>query len=254
MQVRVARHTERLEEVVRFYRDALGLAEIGRFERHAGYDGVFLDLPGTGAHWSSRPAAPTPRPSRTPSRCSCSTSAPRTRCGRPAERAARDAGGAGQPVLGRARHHVRGPRRLPRRPRGGYMVSTLADAVRSYERQIVDLTRRLVAIPSENPPGRHYRECAETLADAMRDIGLEPRTTDTHCVQASTAGRGRCLYLHGHYDVVPAQDTAPVRPRAARRADPRPRQRRHEGRPRRDALRGRRGARRRRSSSTAGSA
>jgi catechol 2,3-dioxygenase-like lactoylglutathione lyase family enzyme len=50
MQLRVARHTERLAEVVAFYRDALGLPEIGRFEDHDGYDGVFLALPGTGAH------------------------------------------------------------------------------------------------------------------------------------------------------------------------------------------------------------
>ena len=49
MQFRVARHTQRLEELVRFYRDGLGLPEIGRFEGHAGYDGVFLAVPGTDA-------------------------------------------------------------------------------------------------------------------------------------------------------------------------------------------------------------
>src|SRR6266446_5525549 len=50
MQVRFARHTSRLAELVRFYRDGLGLPELGRFENHDGYDGVFLDLPGTNAH------------------------------------------------------------------------------------------------------------------------------------------------------------------------------------------------------------
>jgi catechol 2,3-dioxygenase-like lactoylglutathione lyase family enzyme len=50
MRVRVARHTDNLEAIVAFYRDRLGLPEIGRFTDHAGYDGVFLDLPGTGAH------------------------------------------------------------------------------------------------------------------------------------------------------------------------------------------------------------
>lgn len=50
MQVRFARHTDRFDQVVAFYRDGLGLPEIGRFEGHEGYDGVFLDLPGTGAH------------------------------------------------------------------------------------------------------------------------------------------------------------------------------------------------------------
>lgn len=49
-RLRVARHTERLDELVRFYRDGLGLPEVGRFQNHNGYDGVFLAVPGTGAH------------------------------------------------------------------------------------------------------------------------------------------------------------------------------------------------------------
>jgi ribosomal protein S18 acetylase RimI-like enzyme len=49
-QVRVARHTKRLAEVLAFYRDGLGLIEIGGFRDHDGYDGVFLALPGTNAH------------------------------------------------------------------------------------------------------------------------------------------------------------------------------------------------------------
>jgi catechol 2,3-dioxygenase-like lactoylglutathione lyase family enzyme len=36
--------------MVAFYRDGLGLPEVGRFEGHDGYDGVFLGLPGTSAH------------------------------------------------------------------------------------------------------------------------------------------------------------------------------------------------------------
>jgi catechol 2,3-dioxygenase-like lactoylglutathione lyase family enzyme len=50
VQLRVARHTERLDAVVAFYRDGIGLPELGRFGGHAGYDGVFLAVPGTGAH------------------------------------------------------------------------------------------------------------------------------------------------------------------------------------------------------------
>src|SRR4051794_14302896 len=50
LQVRVARHTARLDEVVAFYRDGLGLPVIGGFRDHDGYDGVFLALPGTGVH------------------------------------------------------------------------------------------------------------------------------------------------------------------------------------------------------------
>jgi ribosomal protein S18 acetylase RimI-like enzyme/catechol 2,3-dioxygenase-like lactoylglutathione lyase family enzyme len=50
IQVRVARHTQRLDEIVRFYRDGIGLTEVGRFHNHDGYDGAFLELPGTDAH------------------------------------------------------------------------------------------------------------------------------------------------------------------------------------------------------------
>jgi catechol 2,3-dioxygenase-like lactoylglutathione lyase family enzyme len=50
MHLRVARHTQRLDEVVAFYRDGIGLPEIGGFRGHRGYDGVFLAVPGTEAH------------------------------------------------------------------------------------------------------------------------------------------------------------------------------------------------------------
>lgn len=50
MQLRVARHTERLDELVRCYRDGIGLTEIGGFHDHDGYDGVFVAIPGTSAH------------------------------------------------------------------------------------------------------------------------------------------------------------------------------------------------------------
>lgn len=50
VQLRIARHTERLDELVRFYRDGLGLVEVGGFREHDGYAGVFLEVPGSGAH------------------------------------------------------------------------------------------------------------------------------------------------------------------------------------------------------------
>ncbi|HZS32700.1 MAG TPA: VOC family protein [Methylomirabilota bacterium] len=66
MQLRVARHTARLTEIVRFYRDGLGLPEIGRFADHDGYDGVFLAVPGTSTHLEfttgGRHGPPAPHP------------------------------------------------------------------------------------------------------------------------------------------------------------------------------------------------
>ena len=50
MQVRIARPTDRLEEVVRFYHVGLGLPIIGSFAGHRGYDGVMVGLPGRRYH------------------------------------------------------------------------------------------------------------------------------------------------------------------------------------------------------------
>ena len=44
--IRVARPTDRLAEVVRFYTEGLGLEQIGGFEDHDGYSGAILGLPG----------------------------------------------------------------------------------------------------------------------------------------------------------------------------------------------------------------
>lgn len=66
VQVRIARPTDRLEEVARFYRDGLGLPELYRFEDHDGYDGVMLGLPGRPYHLEfthHRNGSPCPAPS-----------------------------------------------------------------------------------------------------------------------------------------------------------------------------------------------
>ena len=64
--LRIGRHTERLDAIVAFYRDGLGLTEIGGFRDHDGYDGVFLEIPGTRAHLEftagGKEGAPTPHP------------------------------------------------------------------------------------------------------------------------------------------------------------------------------------------------
>jgi catechol 2,3-dioxygenase-like lactoylglutathione lyase family enzyme len=49
-QVRIARPTDRLEEVVRFYHEVLGLPVIASFTGHAGYDGVMIGMPGRDFH------------------------------------------------------------------------------------------------------------------------------------------------------------------------------------------------------------
>ena len=67
MQIRIARPTDKLDQVVAFYRDALGLAVIGHFENHAGYSGVMLGMPGAQFHLEFTHAdagSPCPAPSK----------------------------------------------------------------------------------------------------------------------------------------------------------------------------------------------
>jgi hypothetical protein len=46
----VGRPTDHLDEVVRFYTDGVGLARLGAFEDHDGFDGVMLGVPGASYH------------------------------------------------------------------------------------------------------------------------------------------------------------------------------------------------------------
>jgi catechol 2,3-dioxygenase-like lactoylglutathione lyase family enzyme len=49
-KLRVARSTDNLEEVTKFYKNGLGFAELSRFEDHDGFDGVMLGLPAAPYH------------------------------------------------------------------------------------------------------------------------------------------------------------------------------------------------------------
>jgi catechol 2,3-dioxygenase-like lactoylglutathione lyase family enzyme len=48
--VRFARPTDRLDDVLRFYEEGLGLRRVDSFDDHAGYSGVMLGLPGEDVH------------------------------------------------------------------------------------------------------------------------------------------------------------------------------------------------------------
>ena len=48
--LRIARPTDQLEAVVRFYTEGVGLSVLGSFENHEGFDGVMLGSPGAVYH------------------------------------------------------------------------------------------------------------------------------------------------------------------------------------------------------------
>ena len=78
---------------------------------------------------------------------------------------------------------------------------------------MLDLTQRLIAIPSENPPGNHYEECARVLLAELDLLGFDDVRREGDCVLASVGGGQRTLYFSGHYDVVPAQSRDQFQPR-----------------------------------------
>ena len=83
---------------------------------------------------------------------------------------------------------------------------------RLSEPAMVDLTKRLIAIPSENPPGSEYEQCARILCDELTKLGFDDVRREGACVLASVGKGPQALYFSGHYDVVPAQSRDQFQP------------------------------------------
>jgi catechol 2,3-dioxygenase-like lactoylglutathione lyase family enzyme len=67
MQIRVARPTDKLAQVVAFYRDGMGLPVIAHFENHDGYSGVILGTPTDQVHLEftcTEAGSPCPAPTK----------------------------------------------------------------------------------------------------------------------------------------------------------------------------------------------
>jgi acetylornithine deacetylase/succinyl-diaminopimelate desuccinylase family protein len=95
--------------------------------------------------------------------------------------------------------------------------------LRPREDEMATLLGELVAIPTENPPGKNYRVCADFLESRLREFGLDcermPSANSAKdgddtpvCLLASYGHGDRTLYFHGHYDVVPAQSAEQFHP------------------------------------------
>lgn len=87
--------------------------------------------------------------------------------------------------------------------------------------EMAELLEQLVAVDTENPPGRGLGRCGALLRDAMERLDLAPelielppeRELEKPCIVRGNAGHGaEIVYFHGHFDVVPAQDRAQFRP------------------------------------------
>jgi len=90
---------------------------------------------------------------------------------------------------------------------------TLIETLAADRDGMVDLTRDLIAVPTENPPGAHYRDALDLLTTRLEALGFDDTRIEGDCL-VSFVGRGaRTLYFSGHYDVVPAQRRDQFTPR-----------------------------------------
>jgi succinyl-diaminopimelate desuccinylase len=88
------------------------------------------------------------------------------------------------------------------------------------EGRIVAFASDLIAIASENPPGAYYDECVARIGAELATVGIGYELVETgdrdmrrQAILASVGESGPLLYLHGHYDVVPAFGAHQFQPR-----------------------------------------
>jgi acetylornithine deacetylase/succinyl-diaminopimelate desuccinylase-like protein len=84
---------------------------------------------------------------------------------------------------------------------------------RLSEPMMLDLTKRLIAVASENPPGNQYEDCIRILLSELDKLGFDNVRREGACVLASVGKGQRTLYFSGHFDVVPAQSQDQFQPR-----------------------------------------
>jgi succinyl-diaminopimelate desuccinylase len=107
---------------------------------------------------------------------------------------------------------------------------SLADRVVNEADALLDeavaFTSELVRIPTVNPPGEHYEDCARLIGERLRRFGFEVEYHAAEGMAEHTArhprvnvvgsragdGPGPVVHLNGHFDVVPAGEGWTVDP------------------------------------------
>ena len=85
---------------------------------------------------------------------------------------------------------------------------------------MVALLAALVEVATENPPGRAYLACVDTIERTLSELSFEHERVEIvspdaprAAVAAWVGDPGPTLYFHGHYDVVPAAQPSQFMPR-----------------------------------------
>ena len=96
-------------------------------------------------------------------------------------------------------------------------VDRVLAQVEAAREESVAFTAELIRVPTVNPPGASYRECAELIGRRLREAGLDVQYLEADGFSEHTAthprvnvvGRGvgagaaKRIHLNGHFDVVP---------------------------------------------------
>ena len=104
------------------------------------------------------------------------------------------------------------------------VIEQLQSVVHEHRDQMAELTAKLIAIDTENPPGRGYKKCLNVIGEALEALGFVSRIEPVpggdvdpdhpRLWLCSDLGEGpRAVYFHGHVDVVPADDPSQFEPR-----------------------------------------
>jgi succinyl-diaminopimelate desuccinylase len=95
-------------------------------------------------------------------------------------------------------------------------MKPLLDAVIRRRAELISLTQDLISIPTLNPPGRHYRDICDFLANRLEKAGFSvellrahgtPGDSETYprwnlIARHSTGRPGDCVHFNSHHDVV----------------------------------------------------
>lgn len=111
------------------------------------------------------------------------------------------------------------------------IVERISRRVDEMREELVTFLSDIVKVPTENPPGRYYKECAQLIGEKMRGFGHEVAYVEipkdrihelaphgNGLPRVNVVGRMRgekekpLLHFNGHYDVVPAGATGPSIP------------------------------------------
>ena len=106
------------------------------------------------------------------------------------------------------------------------VIDRVLEAVDAAAPEIISFTADLIKVPTVNPPGEHYADCARMIGERLEACEFEVDVLAAKgCVEHSRAHprfnvigfrRGRsehpAVHLNGHYDVVPAGDGWTVDP------------------------------------------